>query len=360
VRGRAVGTVVEILEERDDASVVAVETDGILRRAWSFERLSGHLEVGDRVLINTSAVELGLGTGGLDFVVANLRTRREDEERRGHIMKLRYTPMQTPVLAVEEPDSPWHQTLREARSLKGTPVIVLGLHSQLTAVCATAKAIEPKMRIVYVMTDGAALPITVSTTVGELVAKGLLEATITGGNSFGGDYEAVNVYSALLAAKLVAGADLIVAGIGPGVVGTSTHLGHTGIDQGTSVNAALALDGLTIAVPRIAFGDVRQRHQGVSHHTLAALGLVAMGKCTVTLAAIRGERGEVVARQLQESGIFSKHHVVTMENDVTLRALEEAKLRPTTMGRTVEQEPEFFMTAGVAPIWALLEKGRGA
>ncbi len=356
MRLRLTGSVLEVLDEREGAVLVSVEADGIVRRAWNLPSLTGPVEVGDKVLLNTVAVELGLGTGGVDFVVANLRNRQAEGEVAGHIMKLRYTPLQLPVLAVEAPESDSHRLLKEVSSVDGMPVIACGLHSQLAPVCATLKALDPSVRVAYVMTDAGALPIAISNLVRELKSKDVVDLTITAGNSFGGDYETVNVHSALAAAKTVGAADVAVVAMGPGIVGTGTSLGHTGVDQGLSLNAATSLGGRAIAAPRISFGDVRRRHQGVSHHTLTALGLVTLARCTVVVASMRGNHGELVASQLQEAGVFSKHHVVTVENDVTLKALEDFDLHPTTMGRTVEQEPEFFTTAGASAIWAMREQ----
>lgn len=353
MRTRATGVVVEIIEEREGASLVGVDLDGVLRRAWNIDSLCGPAREGDRVLLNTTASELALGTGGADFIIANMRHRTLDEDVAGHILKLRYTPLQLAVDAVEAPENPAHRELRSVDSIEGMTVITGGLHSQLAPVCVTAKAIAPETRIAYIMTDGAALPIAVSNLVADLKKKGLLDVTITAGNAFGGDYEAVNIYSALAAAKVVAGADLAVVMMGPGIVGTATRLGHTGVEQGQVVNAVAALGGRPVAIPRIFFADVRRRHQGVSHHTLTALGAVALARCTVVVSAMRGQRADLVASQLHEAGIFDKHDVIVVENDVTLRALKESRVHVTTMGRLPEQEPEYFSTAGAAAIWAL-------
>lgn len=347
------GKVMEILEEREGIAVLGVEADGVMRRAWNIQSLSGRVEVGDRVFLNTTAVELGLGTGGLDVVVANLRHRSLEEPEGGRIIKLRYTPHQLAVNPVEAQENPAHRVLRNVDRIDGLTVIAGGLHSQLAPVCVTAKAIEPDIRIAYIMTDGAALPIGVSNLVRDLKEKGLLDVTITAGNAFGGDLEAVNIYSALATAKAVAGADLTVMLMGPGIVGTATQLGHTGLEQGELVNAVSALGGHAVAIPRIFFADVRRRHHGVSHHTRMALGRIALARCTVVVAAMRGARAEIVAGQLDDAGIFARHDVVVMENEVTLKALRDTGIRVTTMGRTPEQEPEYFATAGASALWVL-------
>src|SRR5262249_57442186 len=78
----------------------------------------------------------------------------------------------------------------------------------------TAAASSP--RVCYVMQDGGALPAWFSRTVAGLRAAGWLAATVTTGQSFGGDLEAVTVHTGLLAARHVAGADVAVVTQGPG------------------------------------------------------------------------------------------------------------------------------------------------
>src|SRR5215831_19063098 len=118
------------------------------------------------------------------------------------------------------------------------------------------------------MTDGAGLPLAMSDLVADLRERDLVDATVTCGHAFGGDYEAVSVYSALAVARHVAGADAAVVAMGPGIVGTGTRLGFSGIEAGPILDAATGLGGDPIACLRISFADERPRHQGVSHHTL--------------------------------------------------------------------------------------------
>src|SRR5690606_13978129 len=88
-----------------------VEVDGREEPALLYEALTPVAAVGDRVAINTTAVDLGLGTGGAHFVMHVLGRERPGAGTPGHIMKLRYTPLQFAVLAAEEPDSPHHHVL---------------------------------------------------------------------------------------------------------------------------------------------------------------------------------------------------------------------------------------------------------
>ena len=88
-----------------------------------------------------------------------------------------------------------------------------------------------------------------------------------------GDVQALTVASALAWAK-AKGFDVVVCGIGPGIVGSGSGLGHGGIAVADAANATAALGGRAIVVVRYSTGDPRERHRGVSHHTRSALRLV--------------------------------------------------------------------------------------
>src|SRR4051794_8320928 len=140
---------------------------------------------GDRVVVNTTAVELGLGTGGWHVVHWNLSRGTYNEPGPGHIMKLRYTSLQVDTGAGEE-------GLDLPERIDGLPVVACALHSQVPCVAVVVKHLRPTARIAYVMTDGAALPIALSDMVHQLRTKQIVDLTITAGHAFGGDVEAVN------------------------------------------------------------------------------------------------------------------------------------------------------------------------
>lgn len=347
------GKVLKILASRPGVVEAAVLVEGREEKAVGYAAFTGELRPGDAVLLNTTAVAKGLGSGGCHFVVANLSQPELEASPTGHIMKLRYTPAQIKVLAVEEPESPHHEKLRETESLDGTPVVALELHSQLAPVAAAVwQKGRGRLRLVYVMTDGGALPLPFSRTVNELKEKGVLAATVTVGHAFGGDFEAVNVYSGLLAAKHVMDADVIVVGMGPGVVGTGTRFGTTALEQGEVINAAHVLGGQPVAALRLSFADSRPRHRGVSHHTLTALGRVALAPATVAVPVLAPERAEVVWEQLEEEGIAQRHRLVTVDATPVLAVMEELGLKVSTMGRGLDMDPEFFLAAGAAGLVA--------
>ena len=169
--------------------------DGQQANALNYPPLTGPAAKGDIVVLNTTAVELGLGSGGYHFVVLNLFRPERNSTGAGHIMKLRYTPQQVKVLAVEEEASPYHEIMKEAVSLDGMPVIAAELHSMLAPIALALQDLRPGIRLVYVMTDGGALPAFFSRAVAALKARGLLSGVVTCGHAFGGDLEAVTVYS---------------------------------------------------------------------------------------------------------------------------------------------------------------------
>lgn len=342
------GTVESAPPAENGAQRVSVILDGADSPAVAvaYPALTGACSDGERVLCNTTAVDLALGTGGEHFVVARAGEGVSFEDRvPGHIMKLRYTPLQRDVTVVEEPASGFHEIMAEARSLDGMPVVCCGLHSQVSLVAAGIKDCSPALRIAYVMTDEASLPLAVSRMVPRLLDAGLLDATITCGQAFGGQTEAVNLYSALLAARHVLAADVAVVAIGPGIPGTGTPFGHSGVAQGQALNAAHALGGVPIAVLRLSFADERPRHVPVSHQTITALGGVALAPALVPVPVLDAPLGPAVDAALDTSGIWSLHE----RRAIRIDALPDTRgVQTRTMGRSAEDDPAFFFAAAAA------------
>lgn len=340
------GHVIGIISHRCGITESLVGLAGRLEKALSYNSLTGSVVPGDDVLVNTTAVRLGLGTGGYHFVMANLSTAGMTGLTPGHIMKLRYTPLQLQVEVVEERQP---ELFGLEASLSGMPVVCCSLHSQLPGVVFGVRAVSgPGLRLVYIMTAGAALPLTISRLVAALEERGLIGGAITAGQAFGGEVEAVNLYSALLAARLVLQADVAVVAMGPGIVGTGTAWGTTALEQGEAVNAVHTLGGRPVAVARLSFADPRPRHQGLSHHTLTALGRVALAPAILALPRLDGEKAAALRRQLEEYGLSSRHQVVEEDGTPGLELLVESGLPVTTMGRGPEEEPEFFLASTAA------------
>ena len=351
---RKVSKVSRIEIERVGFQQVFVTTDVGDVRAVNFTDLTGQVCVGDTVLLNTTAVDLGLGTGGVHFIIANLSNpAQKTAPSQGHIMKLRYTPLQNAVLSAEEDASPSRNQIAEFESLEGMPVVCCELHSQIAPVCAAVKAETGyQARVAYVMTDGAALPIAISHLVWELKQKALIDVTITSGQAFGGDIEAVNLYTALIAAAQVERAHCVIVSQGPGNVGTGTPYGFSGIQQGEAINAARILGGLPIAVPRISFADPRSRHRGVSHHTLTVLGQIALAPAFIAVPVLSEDKATLVADALSSVVRWSCHEIHLVDAESGMKELDRLDIRVTTMGRSVEEDREFFLAASAGGVLA--------
>lgn len=341
------GKVIAITGERPGVTEILVECDGVECRAINYDQLSGRVHSGDEVVLNTTAVHKALGTGGYHFVIANLSVSKHDAPEIGHIMKLRYTPLQVKVLAAEEEGSPLSDMIKNIDSLDGLPVVIAGLHSQLPAFAAALAHLRPGTNLVYLMTDGAALPAFFSRIVDELRRKRLLQSVITCGHAFGGDYEAVNMYSGLITARALR-ADVVIAAMGPGIVGTGTRFGHTGIEQGQLINAAFSLHGKPVVIPRINFADPRVRQQGIGHHTLTMLQRVALAPASVTIPVLSPEKNEIIWNQIQDAELEKLHRVVTEDGSSAIDGMARYELKVTSMGRTPEEIPEFFLAVGAA------------
>jgi hypothetical protein len=352
------GTVGRILQERPGLQRVEVDFGEGPERAYVLPQLTGSVAVGDRVVVNTTAVELGLGTGGWHVVHWNLARDDWSERGPGHIIKGRYTSLQADVGSTEE-----HlESLAEVDSISGMPVVAAALHSQLPAVAVALKDARPDARVVYVMTDGAGLPIALSDLVAELRDRSLVDATVTYGHAFGGDFEAVSVFSALAVARHVAHADVAVVAMGPGIVGTNTRLGFSGMEVGGILDAAVALQGVPIAALRASFADPRPRHEGLSHHSATALRLACRERVIVAVPRLDAPYDARLRADLAAAGIDRRHDLVDVDAPDVLALFAEQGLRITSMGRPAEDDPVLFQAAAAAGIVAarhLDATGRG-
>lgn len=319
-----------VLSERKGLQRVAL-TGG--RRAYVLADLVGEVAVGDSVVVNTTAVDLGLGTGGWDVVHWNLSRDSLDLPGSGHVLKARYTSLQTDVGVAEEVAG------YSAPSLDGVPVVVCTLHSQLAAVAAGFASAAPSSGLGYVMTDSAALPLALSDLVFSLRAKDLLAVTVSAGQAFGGEMEAVNMLSGLEIA-VGAGVDAVVVAPGPGTVGTGTPNGHGGLEAAAVVDLTAHAGALPIVVVRYSDADPRDRHRGVSHHTGTVLDLC---RARATVAVPDGEPAPPEA---------DGHAVVSAPVGDVVAMLHAAGVEVTSMGRRPEEDPRFHAYAAAAGLVA--------
>jgi Protein of unknown function (DUF3866) len=316
------GRVTAIVERVE--GLARLEVDG--RACIAYPRLTGAVALGDDVIVNTQARELELGSGGFDVLYVNL-TRGVDLKANpdAHVMKLPYTSAQEAVRHLEEDAS-------LPATLTGLPVVCCSLHSQVAPACA---AIGTGARVAYVQLPGGALPVSLSDTVRLLRSRGYLDVAVGVGACLDGDVASVSPASALLWAAAQQ-YDVVICAIGPGIVGTGSRFGHGGLAAAEAANVAAALAGLPVLAVRVSEGDERDRHAGVSHHTLAVLEL-CLGPVVVAWPAgfeVPTELGQV--------------------EEVDVSGWEEAcaSLPLEHMGRGATDDPIFFAAAYAAGLAA--------
>jgi Protein of unknown function (DUF3866) len=341
--------VLVVRRDRPDALELEVEVEGERAAAVAFPTLTGPIREGATVVLNTTAVALGLGTGGVHFVVAVEGGNDTDlDVSTGRLMKARYTPLQTAVRSVEETDA---DLLERSNGLAGIPVAVAPLHSMIGPVAAGARAAGAS-RVAYVMTDGAALPGAFSRLVHQLRERGVLAGFVTCGQAFGGDLETATLWTGLLAAREILGADAIVVADGPGNLGTATKWGVSALGAGHSMNAAASLGGRPVAALRVSFADSRARHRSVSHHSITILSDVCLVRADVAVPLLEGTQREQVWASLREARLEERYRLVEVDGGPALEAMVDHGVEVRSMGRTAHDDSAFFLAAGAAGILA--------
>lgn len=320
-------TVVEVLETRKGLQKVRVSGD---ERAYVLTDVIGEVHAGDNVIVNTTAVELDLGTGGWHVVHWNLSRESFVQAGPGHVMKARYLSEQVDVGAGEE-------RIKPSENLDGMPVVACMLLSQAAVAMLAYKREAPTARVAVVVTDQAALPVVFSDLLFALKQKAFVDTIISAGQAFGGDMEAVNVATGLGLAHAL-GHDVAFVTEGPGVVGTGSTFGFSGFEMAGVVDLVHKLGGSPFLAVRYSDADARERHQGVSHHSKTVLAHCA--KATVAIP-----EGEQM--------IATREHlcVSTSVGDVR-QLLDESGLHITTMRRSYEDDERFFQYAAAAGVAA--------
>jgi hypothetical protein len=194
---------------------------------------------------------------------------------------------------------------------------------------------------------------------------GLLAGIVTAGQAFGGDLEAITVHSALQAAQAVLRADLVVVAQGPGQAGTGTSFGFSGAQVAEALHAAAALGGRPVACLRVSAADRRERHRGVSHHSLTVLGRLTLVPVTVAVPVVADPAlRALIGEQLEAAGVAGRHALVAVHpRHEAGELLATWNLKVATMGRGPDDDPAFFQAAVAAGSLAgqlAVQRGRSA
>ncbi|WP_235848936.1 MULTISPECIES: DUF3866 family protein [Bacillaceae] len=354
--------VTEILEKSND--IIRIKTSGGCGKALLYRSLCPDVEVGDVVIVNTTAGNLRLGTGGWDIVryVMNKHIEEKDISKEdGHIMKARYLSDQHSVLSVEAPESIDHELFQQPIHLNGRNILIGELHSMLPIVWFLLKILkEEQSSLAVIFSDEASLPLIMSKHVSYLHKQSSFYS-ITTGQAFGGKADAVNVVTGLQYAVKKYPIDTpILITLGPGVVGSNTHYGYSGLSQANWANYIGALGGKPVWIPRLSEYESRERHRGISHHTLTPLKELTLTESILPLPS--GEYSD----SLVSNGI----DLIKNQSHIYIKQISEYKLFPllervqnlspfplSTMGRTIDKDPLFFLGVAAAVCW-LLESER--
>lgn len=323
--------VIEVLSVRPGLQKLRVQRSdgGPGDAAMLYTDLLGSANVGDTVVLNTTAVDAGLGTGGWHIVHWNLAHTVLHVPPKGNVMKLRYTSLQVDCGAAEE-------TMPSDTPLTDIPVIACMLLSQAAIAIAAYKVMRPDDTVALLITDQAALPLAMSDVIADLVETKRVAFTISCGQAFGGTYEAVNVRSGLGIAKHC-DADAVFVSEAPGVVGTASEHGFSPFEMANVLDIALRGGAMPVLAVRYSEADKRQRHRGVSHHTETVLQHCMRAIVPVPLDSPPANWGDHAP-------------MAVAVRDLT-NVINASDLDITTMGRGYNEDPAFFhysVAAGVA------------
>lgn len=342
------GYVTKVIQNTPHYQILEVLVENETRKTRLYKKFCPESKPGETVLLNQVARELNLGSGGEDFVVSNLSRPVLINNGKGHIMKLRYTPYQFAVPSIEE-FYEYKLAEKNFRSLMPMKIAVGELHSMVAPISYTLKAKDPNCKIIYIMTDGAALPLELSNNISKLKQENIINKTITVGNAFGGDYEAVNIYSALIASRMMFNPDYVIVTMGPGIVGTATSFGFSGMEQVENLLAVKRLGGKGTLIPRISFADKRERHFGMSHHTRSVISTLNTAvevpmpvlENKDKLKYLVNQYKKIKPEYLQRK---AGHRFVWLNTTGAIDFFNGIHHPFITMGRSLEEDSDFFKT----------------
>ena len=274
----------------------------------------------------------GSGTGGYALVAALPDRLPPDRSGPGHLVKARYTPLQAVVQGADEQGSPYHAVLRDAEDIGGMPVVVADLHSALAPVLAglyqameraadtspgrgAAGQAGRRPGIPQRAAGGPAGPAGGTAGTPRRAARGLCHDRWRGAARPGSPVPAPRcgrragwlarspwgrpsaATSRSCAHRAVAARPSARRGPWPwwrrdrAISAPGRGGAFSGVAAGEAVNAAAALAGRPVAALRVSDADPRERHRGVSHHSLTAYGRVALARADVVVPDLPGEFG---------------------------------------------------------------------
>ena len=175
------------------------------------------------MVVNVEALDLALGSGGFDVVHVNLTRGLEAPGAGGaHVMKLNYSSLQHPVDPVEpECEGEGAAAPAEARPRRAIPVLVLFLHGQLApAAWAAARAAPGAARRLRADAGRGAARLALARRRRAARARPALRARHRRPPATAARSRRSASLGALHAAADALGWDAVIAGPGPGILGS--------------------------------------------------------------------------------------------------------------------------------------------
>jgi hypothetical protein len=267
-------------------------------------------------------------------------------------MKLRYLADQHSVLSLESPESEEHCLFKKRLSLKNKHVLIGELHSMLIIAWFL---LSSKKSLVAVISDEASLPLPVSRNL-EYLHNQPGFYSLTSGQAFGGKGEVINVATGLQYAAEKFPDSAVIVTLGPGSAGTGTTYGYSGLAQAGWANLTGSFGGTPVWIPRLSEADKRKRHKGISHHTVTPLTELTYAKSILPLPS--GTYSDPLLQDSEEKiSIYPHIEMKKIAEEKLWPGLEEVqKMSPfplTSMGRTMDKDPLFFLGVAAAVHWYL-------
>ncbi|EYE87443.1 hypothetical protein Q428_13295 [Fervidicella metallireducens AeB] len=347
------GVVKNIILQRDGVQFLEVEVNEKCEVALNYINHTGICRTGDRVVLNTIALRMSLGTGGYHFVYYNLSNKNNDvdfNKSSGHIIKMKYTPYQFKVKTIEEVDI-FKKYFDSPVDLSSKKILIAKLHSMIAPGACVLKYKQSDCKISFIYCYGGSLEAKFSNTLSELKEKKIIDNVITCGECYGGDYESVNIFTAIIFAFKILRSDYVIISCGPGIAGTSTFYGFSSLELVFAAYAVNLMGNVPIVIPRVSFADKRDRHYGISLQSIAFLKCINFPVYFPLYSSIGGE---IISKQIKTHDIFLKHHVRYINNSCVREAMAYYKVNGVSMGRRYDDDPAYFENCGAASEFALI------
>ncbi|WP_276209072.1 DUF3866 family protein [Brevibacillus laterosporus] len=104
-------------------------------------------------------------------------------------------------------------------------------------------------------------------------------------------------------------------------------------------------------LPRISFGDKRERHYGISHHTTTLLKKFVLRPVLLPIPLFGDARDLHIESQIEQSSL-AKKHIILRQKAGTVSAIDSLYKRHnleklSSMGRNWKEDPTPFITADI-------------